>query len=291
MPLFGAHMSIAGGLHNALHDAIDHQCETVQLFSKNASQWNAPDLTQEQIQQFRQLLRKSKLRYPTVHDSYLINLASPKTDLYRRSIEAFIDELQRAEQLGISYLVTHPGASIDGNEDAALKRIAKAIDEAHDACRGFKVQILLETTAGQGTTLGHRFEHLAQICSLVQSPERLGICLDTCHVFAAGYPLAPEKSYRETMKLFDRLIGLKWLKLFHINDSKKPFGSRVDRHEQRGEEHLRTEPYRLIVDDYRFRGKPIILETPKGTKDEDLDTVNLTFLRNLLERRSVSQAG
>lgn len=292
MPLFGAHMSIAGGLHNALHAAIEHDCDTVQLFTKNASQWNAPELTEEQITQFRQTLRKSRLRYPTVHDSYLINLASPKEELHRRSIEALIIELERAEALGLKYVVTHPGAYVDSDEESGLKRIIEAIDETHRRCPDLKVQILLETTAGQGTTLGHRFEHLARILSSVEDPERLGICLDTCHVFAAGYELAPEKNYRASFKEFDRVIGLKWLKLFHVNDSVKPLGSRVDRHAGLGQGELGLEPFRLLVNDYRFRGKPMILETPKEDDEgQQLDAVNLSILRNLQGKSAISQAG
>src|SRR5262249_30618027 len=192
MPLLGAHMSIAGGLHNALLDAQAHGCSTVQLFTKNANQWNAPPLTEDAVRLFRRTLRQTRLRLPIVHDSYLINLASPDDTLYRRSIEAFVDELNRAERSGARYLVTHPGAFINTDEETGLKRVASALDETHRRCPNYRVMVLLETTAGQGTTLGHRFEHLARILSQVAEPRRLGVCLDTCHVFAAGYALPPE---------------------------------------------------------------------------------------------------
>jgi deoxyribonuclease-4 len=179
------------------------------LFTKSSNQWAAKELTDDDVRTFRQTLRRSGLRCPTAHDSYLINLASPDETLYRRSIEAFVIEVQRAERLGLRFLVTHPGAHVDSGEEAGLVRVARALDEVHARCAGFRVQILLETTAGQGSTLGHRFEHLARILELVKESKRLGVCLDTCHVFAAGYALAPENEYRATMSAFDRVIGLR----------------------------------------------------------------------------------
>jgi deoxyribonuclease-4 len=283
MPLFGAHMSIAGGCHNALLDARRHGCRSVQLFTKNANQWQGKPITDEDAALFRRILRQTRLRYPTAHTSYLINLASPDATLRRRSTEALVEELRRAEMLGLSYLVLHPGAHLDSGEELGLSRIAAALDEAHAHCAGFGVRVLLETTAGQGSCLGHRFEHLARILALVKEPDRLGVCLDTCHVFAAGYALAPEAEYRATLREFDRLIGLKRLRLFHVNDSLKPFGSRVDRHAHIGRGQLGPEPFRLLVNDRRFRNHPMILETPKEEGDnDDMDTVNLDALRALV---------
>jgi deoxyribonuclease-4 len=282
MPLFGAHMSIAGGCHNALLAAQTHGCQTVQLFTKSSNQWAAKELTDDDIRTFRQTLKRSGLRYPTAHDSYLINLASPDETLRRRSIEAFVVEVQRAERLGLRYLVTHPGAHMDSGEEAGLVRVAQALDEVHARCAGFRVQVLLETTAGQGSSLGHRFEHLARILELVQDAKRLGVCLDTCHVFAAGYALAPETEYQATMRAFDQIVGLRRLRVFHVNDSLKPLGSRVDRHAHIGQGHLGLEPFRLLVNDPRFRDRPMILETPKeGPDGADLDHVNLAALRGL----------
>jgi deoxyribonuclease-4 len=276
-------MSIAGGCHNALLTAQAHGCDTVQLFTKNSNQWNAKPLLDDDLATFRQTLRDTGLRLPTAHDSYLINLASPDAALNRRSLEAFVIELQRAEALGLAYLVTHPGAATDGDEQAGLKRVARALDEVHKRCAGFRVQVLLETTAGQGSTLGHRFEHLAQLLERVKQPERLGVCFDTCHVFAAGYGLATAAEYTATMKEFDRVVGLKWLRCFHVNDSLKPQGSRVDRHAHLGRGCLGLEPFRLLVNDRRFRDVPMILETPKEDDDnDDMDTVNLQVLRNLV---------
>jgi deoxyribonuclease-4 len=193
--------------------------------------------------------------------------------------------MQRAERLGIRYLVTHPGAHVGSGDEAGLQRVAAALDEVHRRCDGYKVMVLLETTAGQGTTLGHRFEHLARIIELVEQPRRLGVCLDTCHVFAAGYPLAPAPAYQATFAEFDRVIGLSRLKAFHVNDSLKPLGSRVDRHAHIGKGCLGAEPFRLLVNDPRFRDRPMILETPKEEgENKDMDAVNLAMLRGLLAK-------
>jgi deoxyribonuclease-4 len=284
MPLFGAHMSIAGGYHKALLAAQEHGCDTVQLFTKSTNQWKAKELTEEEVRVFRRTLRQTRLRFPMAHDCYLINLASPDEVLYRKSIEAFVIEYQRAEQLGLRYLVAHPGAFLDSTEEAGLARVAEALDEVHGRYPVYRVQVLLETTAGQGSCLGHRFEHLARILSLVSEPERLGICLDTCHVFAAGYALSPDREYQATMRAFDKVIGLNRLRAFHVNDSLKAFGSRVDRHSHIGRGLLGLEAFRLLVNDPRFRARPMILETPKEQGGEnDMDSVNLNTLRSLLK--------
>jgi deoxyribonuclease-4 len=285
MPLFGAHMSIAGGHHNAVVAGREHGCEALQLFTKNANQWHAKDLTDDDVRQFRRALRASGIRSTMAHDSYLINLASPRSELYRRSVEAFVDEVRRAEQMGLRYLVMHPGSPGDEDVDAGLARVASALDEVHQRCPGFRVNVLLETTAGQGHSLGHRFEHLARILELAREPARLGVCMDTCHVFAAGYALAPEAEYQATMREFDRVVGLSRLKAFHVNDSLKLFGSRVDRHAHIGRGCLGLEPFRLLVNDRRFRNRPMILETPKEDANEgDMDAVNLATLRGLVRQ-------
>jgi deoxyribonuclease-4 len=283
MPLFGSHLSIAGGFHHAALAAADLGCATVQIFTKAPSQWGARPIADEEAALFRKALRQAGLRHPMGHDSYLINLASPDEKLHRKSVEALIEEVQRAEKLGLAYLVMHPGARLDDSEESALARVALALDEVHARCQGVKVRILLETTAGQGSTLGHRFEHLGRILSLVADSDRLGVCFDTCHVFAAGYALSPEGEYRATMRAFAKEIGLRKLKAFHVNDSLKPLGSRVDRHAHIGRGCLGLEPFRLLVNDPRFRGKPMVLETPKeeGERD-DMDAVNLAALRGLL---------
>jgi deoxyribonuclease IV len=282
MPLFGAHMSIAGGCHKSLLAAQAHGCETVQLFTKNSNQWNAKPLTDDDIATFRATAKETDLRFATGHDSYLINLASPDEALWQKSLEAFVVELERAEALGLAYLVTHPGSATDGKEQAGLKRVAKALDQVHKRCAKFSVKVLLETTAGQGNHLGHRFEHLAQLLELVKKPERLGVCLDTCHVFAAGYPLGTKAEYEATMAEFDRVVGIDLLRVFHLNDSVKPLGCRVDRHAHLGKGCLGLEAFGHLVRDPRFQDRPMILETPKEDGDnDDMDTVNLQILRDL----------
>lgn len=285
MPLFGAHMSIAGGYHHAIEAAQKFRCEALQLFTKNSNQWKAKELTDEEAALFRKKYRESGLQLAMAHDSYLINLASPDEALYRKSVEAFVVEYERSERLGLRYLVTHPGSHIDSGEEAGLIRVAAALDETHRCCPGYRVQALLETTAGQGSNLGHRFEHLAKILELVAEPNRIGICLDTCHVFAAGYPLAPEREFRKTMREFDRIIGLKRLRAFHLNDSQKPQGSRIDRHAHIGRGCLGLEPFRFLINDPRFRRHPMILETPKEEADgREMDPINLRVLRGLMHR-------
>jgi deoxyribonuclease IV len=286
MPLLGAHLSVAGGLHNAVTEATALKCETLQLFTKNANQWAAKPLTDDEVKTFRTALSESAVQFPTAHDSYLINLASPGDELYRKSIAAFVVELERAEALGLTYLVTHPGAHVGSGEDAGLTRIVAAFDEVHSHCRGFKVMVLLETTAGQGTTLGHRFEHFAAIRSRVKHSERLGVCLDTCHIFAAGYPLGTAEEYAQTFELFDEHIGLEHLKLFHLNDSVKGLGCRVDRHAGLGLGSIGLEPFRRIVTDPRFAQLPMILETPKESDDgTKMDPVNLALLRGFRDQK------
>ncbi len=204
--------------------------------------------------------------------------------MWRKSVEAFVLEMMRVEHLGIPYLVTHPGAYTSSSEEAGLRRIVQALDEVHRQTAGIKAKCLLENTAGQGSSLGWRFEHLAAILDGVKDPDRLGVCLDTCHLFAAGYPLHSDKEYRATMRQLDRVVGAKLVKAFHLNDSKRELGSRVDRHEHIGEGRLGLEPFRHLLADSRFRNVPMYLETPKGTRDgEDLDVMNLRTLRSLIE--------
>jgi deoxyribonuclease-4 len=285
MPLFGAHLSVAGGYHHALLAAADLGCSTVQVFTKQPNQWQAKPISDEEARHFRKLLKEKGLRSPLAHDSYLINLASPDEKLYRRSVEAFIEEMNRAEKLGLTSLVAHPGAHTDDTEEAGLARVATALDEVHARCPDVRVRILLETTAGQGTSLGHRFEHLARILSLTADPARLGVCFDTCHVFAAGYALAPEPEYRATMNAFGKVVGFRYLRAFHVNDSLKPLGSRVDRHAHLGKGQIGIDAFRLLVNDRRFRHCPMVLETPKEEGDcFDMDSVNLATLRGLLSR-------
>lgn len=283
MPLFGAHLSIAGGYYKAVDAAVELGMDTVQLFTSSPSQWNRKPITDGEIATFKNVLKSSKLKVPTAHDSYLINLAAPDDGLYRRSIASFTDELDRAAALGLTYLVTHPGSHVGSGEEPGLDKVAAALDEIHSERPDCPVTILLETTAGQGSSLGAKFEHLAFLLETVKDPKRLGVCLDTCHIFAAGYPLGTDAEYDGTFKEFDRVVGLKWLKLFHVNDSVKPLGSRVDRHAGLGLGMIGLGAFRRLANDPRFAKKPMILETPKEAADGTaMDPVNLGILRSFV---------
>ena len=275
-------MSIAGGYHKAVERAARCGCDCVQLFTKNNSQWRAREITRVEAEQFRAALAEWGISHPLAHDSYLINLASPDKTLWRKSVDALIVELHRAEMLGIPYVVTHPGAYTTSSEARGLARIARAMDEIHRQTSRIRAQCLLETTAGQGTSLGGRFEHLAAILDRVKNPDRLGVCFDTCHVFAAGYPLATQTEYRATMKAFDATVGLGQIKAFHLNDSRRELGSRVDRHAHIGKGRMGPDPFRRLLADRRFRKIPMYLETPKKSENGvDPDVINLRVLRGL----------
>ncbi len=285
MSILGAHMSIAGGYYRAVQTAHDCKCDCVQLFTKNNNQWRAKEITDEEAERFKGTMKELGITHPISHDSYLINMGSPDKELWKKSVDAFVIELQRAEQLDIPYVVAHPGAYTTSSEEAGLKAIIRGLNEVHRQTRGVSACCLLETTAGQGSNLGWRFEHLATILDGVKDPERLGVCFDTCHVFAAGYPMGTEKEYKETMRQFNKLIGVKQIKAFHMNDSKKELGSRVDRHEHIGEGFLGIEPFRHLMNDRRFRKTPMYLETPKGDKNgTPFDVLNLRKLRRLVKK-------
>lgn len=283
MPPLGAHMSIAGGYYRAVEAARRCGCDCVQLFTKNNTQWRAKPISEDDVRRFQAALSELSIGHPVAHDSYLINLAAPGARLWRRSVAAFVEELQRAARLGIPYVITHPGAYTSSSEEAGLRRVVEALNEVHAQTRGLRVATLLETTAGQGSSLGWKFEHLAEILMRVRDPERLGVCFDTCHVFAAGYPLASPRDYRRTMRTFDRLVGLHLVKAFHLNDSQRSLGSRIDRHAHIGEGQLGLEAFSNLLNDHRFRHVPMYLETPKGKRQGiELDVINLTTLRSLV---------
>jgi deoxyribonuclease-4 len=283
MPILGAHQSIAGGYYKAVERAKRCGCDCVQLFTKNNNQWSAKPVTSEDSQRFRTALQEHGISHPITHDSYLINLASPDLRLWKKSVAAFVEELRRAEALGIPYVVTHPGAYTTGTERRGLRKVIRALDEVHARTEGLSAQCLLETTAGQGSSLGWRFEQLATILDGAQRPGRLGVCFDTCHVFAAGYPLVGKKEYDATMTEFDRLVGLDRIRAFHLNDSRRALGSRIDRHEHIGRGAIGLEGFRNLLHDQRFQDVPMYLETPKGEENDiDLDMVNLEVLRELV---------
>ena len=276
-------MSIAGGYYKAVDAAAALGMTTVQIFTKNNNQWRAKPLSDEDIRLFRDALERTSVRRPCAHDSYLINLASPDDALWHKSIDAFEEELRRAEALGLCGVVMHPGSCLDSGEECGLDRIVQALDICCRRTEGFAAEVWLEITAGQGSNLGYRFEHLQYIIDHVQEPQRHGVCLDTCHLLAAGYPLGTDEEFESTVKQLDATIGLSRVRAFHLNDSKKDLGSRVDRHEHIGEGKVGLEPFRRILNDPRFNHLPMYLETKKEQRDgEEMDAVNLRTLRSLI---------
>ena len=278
--LVGAHMSIAGGIHLAFDRGLQAGCRALQIFLKNSNQWEARPLTHEDKRLYAEAQETSGIVPVLAHSSYLINLASPDGALYRKSRAAFIKELQRANFLGVPAVILHPGAHRDAGEAAGIAAIAAALNHALERVPP-PVSILLENTAGQGSSIGHSFEQLAAILDKVRDAGRIGICLDTCHLFAAGYDISSEAGYRKALRLFDRLIGTGKIRAFHMNDSKKPLGCRVDRHTHIGQGCIGLEAFRCLVNDRRFAAVPKILETPKGD-DLSLDLMNLRTLHGLV---------
>jgi deoxyribonuclease-4 len=282
-------MSVAGGVSKAVQRARLHGCEALQIFTKNASQWKGRPLDPVEVKAFRTAIGDSDIHPVVSHASYLINMATTAPALREQSIAALADELDRADALGLLGVVIHPGTCTAGTEAEALRLIAESIRQVFRMRPRRKTMILLEHTAGQGRTVGHRFEHLAVILEHLNGSARVGVCLDTCHLVASGYDLTSEETYSETFAAFDRLIGLDRLKVFHGNDSKKPCGSRVDRHEHIGDGCLGLEPFRRLVRDRRFANLPILIETAKSAGAgqpnqiamDPLDQRNLGTLRSL----------
>jgi deoxyribonuclease-4 len=280
MLLIGAHMSISGGLHLAFERGMAVGCTALQIFTKNASQWRGKPISPAEAETFRAAWRQSGIGPVIAHDSYLINLAAPQEEMWRRSIAAFLDEMERCALLGVPALVMHPGAHLGAGEEAGIGRLAEAFRLVFaEAPAG--VTVLLENTAGQGSYLGHRFEHLAEVMARVPQG-RFGVCLDTCHAFAAGFDLTSAEGYEAMLAGFDRLIGLPRIAAFHLNDARKGLGSRVDRHEHIGQGEIGREAFGRLLRDERFAAVPKILETPKG-EDDALDRMNLALLRELAE--------
>ena len=288
-PRLGAHLSIAGGLPRAVDRAVASKCEALQIFTKSVGQWRARALPEDEVVLFRRRVAATGIRPVVAHNSYLINIAAAVPALRLQSLTALREELDRADRLGLDALVMHPGSFTTGSEEQGLQLIADGLRTLL-AERPAGAMILLEHTAGQGTNLGHRFEHLASIIARLDRSPRVGVCLDTCHLLTAGYDICSAEGYRRTFREFDRLIGLDRLKLFHLNDSKKPCGSRVDRHEHIGKGCLGLEPFRRILNDRRFATLPMLLETPKLETPESRrrsdvdpwDARNLRTLRKLL---------
>ncbi len=292
MPRLGAHMSIAGGLPRAVDRAKAARCDALQIFTKSAGQWRARPLPQDEIDLFRRRLAETRIGPVVAHTSYLINLAAALPSLREQSVVSLREELARAEILGLDGLVMHPGSFTSGTERDGLRLIAEALERLLDERPEGRTKILLEHTAGQGTNLGHRFEHLAEIIDRLGGTPRVAVCLDTCHLLTAGYDICTEQGYEQTFLDFDRIVGLARIEAFHVNDSKRPCGSRVDRHEHIGKGCLGLEPFRRLLNDPRFRNLPMLLETPKldtpeSRRTSDVDTWdarNLRALRRLIAK-------
>jgi deoxyribonuclease-4 len=285
----GAHMSVAGGVSRAIDRALVHGCEALQIFTKNGNQWRARPLEAAEVRRFRTRVDQTGLTPVVSHASYLINLATTVPTLRAQSIEAFIDELDRAHALGLLGVVIHPGTCTAGREEDGLRLVAEGIREALGVRPRRRTMVLLEHTAGQGRTLGYRFEHLAAIVGHLGGSSRVGVCLDTCHLLASGYDIATEAGYAATFEQFGRIVGLERLKVFHANDSKKPCGSRVDRHEHIGQGYVGEGAFRRLLHDRRFTGLAVLIETEKSSGWErgpalvpdPLDVRNLETLRRL----------
>ena len=292
MPRLGAHLSIAGGLPRAVDRAVASRCEALQVFTKSAGQWRARVIPDDEIVLFRRRVADTGITPVVAHNSYLINIAAAAPALREQSLAALIEEYDRADALGLHGLIMHPGSYTTGTEAEGLRLIAAGLRALLRGRPGRAPLVLLEHTAGQGSNLGHRFEHLAEILALAGGSPRIGVCLDTCHLLAAGYDICSEEGYLQTFRDFDRLVGLDRLKAFHLNDSKKPCGSRVDRHEHIGKGYLGLEPFRRILTDPRFDALPMLLETPKldtpeSRRKSDVDpwdARNLRTLRRLMRK-------
>ena len=279
--LFGAHQSIAGGIFNAIERGKKATCDTIQMFNKSNNQWRAKKLDPKEIDKFFEAIEATGVTVALSHTSYLINIASPDDALGEKSRLSLLEEMERCNLLKIPNLVMHPGSHVGSGEETGMARIIENINRMFNELNNNDVTLLLESTAGQGSNLGYRFEQLAQMIDGVENKDHMGVCLDTCHIFAAGYPLADPHEYKKTIKQFDDVVGLDLLKVIHINDSKKEFDSRKDRHEHIGKGFIGLEGFRNIVNDRLLKNVPMILETPKG---DDLaeDIENLAVLRGLV---------
>lgn len=273
-------MSVAGGLALACGRAREVGADAIQIFTKNERQWRSKPLADGEISAFRKAVDDCGIKAAFAHDSYLINLASPKAEMFEKSLDAFVDELQRCEALGLSFLVTHPGSPGEAGEELGIAGMRKGINEALRRTKGQRTKIGLETTAGQGATVGRTFEQMKAILDGVQEPDRVGFVFDTCHVFASGYDIRTRAGWDETMGKFDAAVGTNRILGFHVNDSKKDLGCRVDRHEHIGKGCIGLEAFRCLMNDPRFTGVPKVLETPK---EDGMDDVNLKLLRGLVK--------
>ncbi|MCD6185207.1 MAG: deoxyribonuclease IV [Deltaproteobacteria bacterium] len=283
--ILGAHLSIAKGLHKAIYEAKKLNCNALQIFTKNAATWKEKYLTSDDIDQFKRAMEETGITKIASHTSYLINLAAIDKKKYAMSCKALVDELTRSSSLGIPYVVLHPGSHMGSGEEKGIEQISNAINEIFSDIPDLKTRLLLETTAGQGSSIGHTFEQIASILEKIENIDKAGVCLDTCHIFAAGYDIRTREAYNKTIEKFDKIIGLQQLYLMHLNDSKKEFGSRVDRHEQIGRGFIGLKAFELIMNDKRLRNIPKVIETPKGKEGNKMDKVNLNTLIGLIHDR------
>ena len=280
--LLGAHTSTSGGVSKSVDLAKKFGFTAMQIFTKNNNRWIQKPLDEREIETFKSKLMTSSIEFVVSHDSYLINLCAKDKNILKKSRTAFLDELERSELLGIPYLNFHPGAHLGAGEKEGIKLIAESLNIAHNKTKGYKVSSMLEATAGQGTAVGYKFEHLQEIIDLVEDKERMTVCIDTAHIFAAGYNIKIPKEYKKVIKAFNEIIGLDKLKCFHMNDSKKELGSRVDRHEHIGKGFIGLEGFSNIMNDKRLNKIPKILETPKG-KEQLEDLKNIATLKKLIK--------
>ena len=277
--VLGAHVSTAGGLYKSIDNGEKWECESIQIFVKSPNRWVSKEATDADVDRFKSSWKASAIQSVIIHDIHLTNLASPKPDVLEKSRNQVRSQLLLADLLGIPYFVTHMGSHLDAGEDEGLKLLSESLNLLFEQTEGGEVMVLLETTAGQGTNLGYTFEHLRRTIDSSKYPERLGVCLDTCHVFVAGYDIRTEGAYHETFDEFDRVIGLDRLCAFHLNDAKAKYCSRVDRHEHIGEGNLGELPFKLLLNDARFADVPMVIETPKM---EEMHATNLAVLRSLI---------
>ena len=278
----GSHLSVSGGPWKAVEEAIELEIRALQIFTKNASRWVQKPIDPKHVEKFHAAVEEWGAHPLLSHDSYLINLASPKEELFQKSIAAFANELERAELLGLDFLVMHPGAHVGSGVEAGIERIAAGMREAFDQVPHVKTRVLLENTAGGGSTMGRSFEELRDLLAAIDTPERTGTCIDTCHMFAAGYELRTEEGYQETMKQLDKVLGARRVFALHLNDSKGDLGSHLDRHMHIGDGLIGKKGFQFVMQDDRFAGIPKILETPKV---EDMDQQNLSLLEKLAKKK------
>jgi len=278
-PLIGAHMSIAGGVFNAIAHGVEMKCSTIQIFTKSNNQWKAKQLTDDEIEKYFEDRKKAGIDPVVGHTSYLINIASPKEDIYKKSVASLIRELERCHTLAIDDLVLHPGSYLDTTEEIGIKKIIDTLNSIFDKTANIKTRIALETTAGQGTNLGYKFEQLAEMIDGIENKDRISVCMDTCHIFAAGYDIREKSGYEETIRKFDEIIGLDYLKAMHLNDSKMEFGKKRDRHEHIGRGFIGMDAFKFIMKDKRLAKIPKLLETHKEENGVKMDKVNLDLLR------------